>query len=81
MNSLLATFLNERQLTCLHSVKWFHVSLFNTNNSIYTLIICLHADKWLSSSIWTVDGSLICITTPGQSAPESNGNEGVTKNV
>ena len=32
---LLMTFLNEPEVICLHTVKWFHVFLSNTNNSIY----------------------------------------------
>ena len=36
MNSLLvALFLNDQELICLHMVKWFQVLLFKTNNSIY----------------------------------------------
>ena len=27
-------FLNEPELICLHTVKWFQVLLFNANNSI-----------------------------------------------
>ena len=27
------------------------------------------------SFVWTIDGTLTSITTPGQSRPESNGNE------
>ena len=30
-----------------------------------------------NSSIWLTDGNLSYATTPGQSGPESNGNEGV----
>ena len=32
---LLITFLNEPELIFLHTVKWFHLSLSSTNNSIY----------------------------------------------
>ena len=31
----------------------------------------------LDSFIWPIDGTLTCATTPGQSGPESNGNEGI----
>ena len=33
--------------------------------------------KWLNSSMWPINGTLTGTTTPGQSEPESNGNEGV----
>ena len=29
------TFLNESELIFLHTVKWFHLFLSNTNNAIY----------------------------------------------
>ena len=32
---MLITFLNEPQLMFLHTVRWFHFFLSNTNNSIY----------------------------------------------
>ena len=34
MNSLLVIFLNEPELVCLHTVKWFLDLPCNTNNSI-----------------------------------------------
>ena len=40
-------------------------------------VICLHTGKWLKSSIWFIYGTLTSTTTPGQSEPGSNGNEGV----
>ena len=33
--------------------------------------------KWLNLYIWPIDGTLIGSTTPNQSGPKSNGNEGV----
>ena len=33
--------------------------------------------KWLNISIWPIDETLKGTTTPGQSGPENNGNEGV----
>ena len=59
------------------TVKCLQVSLFNTNNSIKKAAICLHTAKWSISSIWPIDGTLSSTTTPSQSEPESNGNEGV----
>ena len=35
------------------------------------------SSKWLNSSIWSIDGTLIDITTPGQSGPGSNDSERV----
>ena len=32
---ILLTFLNEPELILFPTVKWFHLFLFNTNNSIY----------------------------------------------
>ena len=32
---LLITFLNKLELTCFHTIKWFHLFQSNTNNSIY----------------------------------------------
>ena len=35
MNSLLvALFLNDQELICLHAVKWFQVLLSNIHNSV-----------------------------------------------
>ena len=34
MNILEITFLSESELICLHTVKWFQVLLFNTNDSV-----------------------------------------------
>ena len=36
VNSLWVTFLNVRELICLHSEKYFQVLLSNTNSSICT---------------------------------------------
>ena len=37
-NSLYITlFLNKQELICLHTVKWFHLLLINTNNSIWPI--------------------------------------------
>ena len=33
--------------------------------------------KWSNSSIWVIDGTLSSVSTPGQSGPGNNGNEGV----
>ena len=34
ISSYKVTFLNEPELICLHTVKWFQVLLSNTSNSI-----------------------------------------------
>ena len=60
-------FLNELQLICLHIVKWFQVLLL-------TQII---PHKRLNSSIGSINRTLTVTTTPSQSGPGSNGNEGV----
>ena len=40
-------------------------------------MICLHTVKWLNSSILPIYETLTGTTTPGQSGPGSNGNEGI----
>ena len=40
MNNLLEEIFNESELICVHTVKWFHVLLSDTNNFIYTVILC-----------------------------------------
>ena len=45
--------------------------LYNSHN--LTLVICLHTVY----SIWPIDMTLLNATTPGQSGPGNNGNEGV----
>ena len=42
-----------------------------------TQVICLHSVKMSNNSIWPIDRTLSSATTPGQSGPGSNGNEGV----
>ena len=59
----------------LHTVKWFQVSVCNTNN--LTSVICLHIVKWLNSSILSIHETLTGTTTPGQSGAGINGNERV----
>ena len=54
----------------MHTVKWFQVLLYNSNN--LSSAICLH-----TFSIWPIDGTLSCSTTLGQSWPGSNINERV----
>ena len=49
---------------------WFQVLLCNSHN--LTPIICLHT----VCSIWPIERTLSGATTPGQSSPGSNGNEG-----
>ena len=39
--------------------------------------MCLHTVKYSNSSIWAIDVTLIYITTPSQSGPESNVSEEV----
>ena len=58
----------------LHAVKCFQVLLFKTNNSANIIII---PNKRLNSSILPIGGTLTGTTTPGQSGPGSNLNEGV----
>ena len=53
------------------TVKWFQVLLYNSHN--LTSVIFLHT----VCSIWSIDRTLSSATTPGQSGPGSNGNEGV----
>ena len=55
----------------LHIVKWFKVLLYNSKN--LKSVICLHK----VCSIRLIDRTLSSATTPGQSGPRSNGNEGV----
>ena len=55
----------------MHTVRWFQLLSYNSHNS--TSVICLHT----VCSIWPIDRTLSGATTPGQSGPESNGNEGV----
>ena len=40
-------------------------------------MICLHCVEMSNSSVWPIDRTLSSATTPGQSVPESNGNEGI----
>ena len=46
-----------------------HVQFQISNNN--------NLSKWLNSSIWPIDWILTSTTTPGQSEPESTGNEEV----
>ena len=55
----------------LHTVKWFQVFLYNSHN--LTAVFCLHT----VCSIWPIDRTLSGATTPGQSGPGSDDNEGV----
>ena len=64
------TILNKPELILLQTVKWFQVLLYNSHNLIS--IICLHTVCF----IWLIDGTLSDGPTPGQSEPESDGNEG-----
>ena len=48
----------------MHTVIWYQVFLYNTNN-------------FLNSSIWPIDGTQTGTTTPGQSEPGSNIKKGV----
>ena len=67
---LLITFLNEPEIF-LHTVKWFQVLLYISQN--LTPVICLHT----VCSIWPIDRILSAATTSAQSGPVSSGNEGV----
>ena len=58
----------------VYTVKWSNSSLFN--NWIYH-VICLHTVQMSNSSISPIDRTLSGATTPGQSGPGSNSNEGV----
>ena len=60
---------------CLHTVKWFQVSLLDTKTSYLILIII--PGKKISSLVCLIDGALTDVTNQGQSGPESNGNEEV----
>ena len=55
----------------LHTVKWFQVLLYSTNN--LKSVICFRT----VCSIWLIDRTLSGASTPGQSGPGSNSNEGV----
>ena len=73
----LGNILNKPELICLHIVQWFQVLLSNTNSFFSIQLNGLKYNKSLNSSIWPIDGTLRDITSPGQSEPESNGDEGV----
>ena len=45
---LLITFLNEPEIICLRTVKWFQVLLYNTNN--LTSVVCLQTEFVLLDS-------------------------------
>ena len=55
-------------------IKQFYFKQFNL-----ALVICLHFGLMSNSSIWPIDRTLSGATTPGQSWPGSNGNEGVLR--
>ena len=40
---LLISFLNDPKLVLFHAVKWFHVLLCITNNSINITYLCIHS--------------------------------------
>ena len=54
--------------------KWFQVLLCITNNSI-----CFYTVSLSNGSIWPVDRTLSGTTTPGLTAPGSDGNEEVLR--
>ena len=64
-------------------VKWLFIQsngfkyCYVPPKSNSTTVICLHIVKWLNGFILTIDGILTIATTPGQSRPGSNGNDGV----
>ena len=53
-------------------IKQFYFKQFNL-----ALVICLYSVYKSSSSIWPINRTLSCTTTPGQSRPENDGNEGL----
>ena len=55
----------------LDTVKWFQVLQYNSHNS--TSVICLPTQFVLFDPYRTLSGA----TTPGQSGPGRNGNEGI----
>ena len=66
----------------LHTVKWFQLVLFNSNNSIYQSFInielnCFNYRKFVDIFIWPINGILTNTTTRGQSFFLNNGNERV----
>ena len=58
-----------RALFC-KQLNWFQVLLYS-NHNLTSVILFAHC------SIWPIDRNLSGATTPGQSGPGSNGNEGV----
>ena len=53
------------------------IILFNIKSFVCTLLNGCKFSKWLNSSIWSIDWTLWVTTTPGQSWPDNNGNEGL----
>ena len=66
--------MSQNSFVCTHlnGFKYSYVKiviLFNVN--------CFKSSKWLNNSIWCIDRALTGTTTPVQSGPGSDGNEGV----
>ena len=59
----------------------FQVLICNTNSILHSFARAqlngFKKRKWLNISIWHIDRTLTGTTSPGQSGPGSNGNEGV----
>ena len=62
-------------VSCLHIVEWSNSSF--SNNSIWHKSFVSNRVEMWSRSIWPIDRTLSGATTPGQSGPGSDGNEGV----
>ena len=62
-----------KSIIYLHTVEGFWVLLF----IVCTQLNSFKYNKWLNSSVRSIDKTLTCTSTPGQSKPGSNSNEGV----
>ena len=50
--SFVGNILNESELICLHTVKWFQVLLFNTNNStLHYSFVCTQLNGFKHYSV------------------------------
>ena len=57
----------------MNTVEWISILLCSTNNLIQHQLII----GTVKCSTWSTDRALICSTTPGQSGPGGNSDEGV----
>ena len=68
-------FLNEPELICLQTIKWFQVLVSDTISFISRQLNSFKFRKWFHIYIWPMDGTLTGSITTSQSGPGSNGNE------